>query len=69
MDFLRRVWAAHCNRIRENPAYAAALAAGAAAVVSQDTPLDLLAALAAMLLALHAATRADPYPSDPYPSE
>lgn len=54
---LRRAWGRHARLLRDNPAYAAAAAAGAASVAGQDNGPDLIAALAAWLLAAYAATR------------
>ena len=36
---LRTAWQAHCRLLSTNPAYGAALAAGAAAIVRQADPL------------------------------
>jgi len=57
LDRLRQAWEMHRRLLRDNPAYAAAAAAGAATIAGQDSPLDLLAAIAAALLAIYAATR------------
>jgi hypothetical protein len=54
-DLAQRAWWAHCRLLRDNPAYAAAAAAGVAAIVGQDRPLDLLAAILAALLGIYAA--------------
>jgi hypothetical protein len=54
---LRRLWVTHMRLLHENTSYAAAAAAGAAAVVGQDNVLDLLATLAATALAIYASTR------------
>jgi hypothetical protein len=55
--WLRRLWTLHRRLLRQNAAYAAAVAAGAAAIVSQDGLLDSLAAVGATLLAAYAALR------------
>lgn len=57
VELLTRAWSAHCRLLRENPAYATAAAAGLAAVVGQDSLLDLIAAILAALVGIYAATR------------
>ena len=54
---IQQTWAAHCQLLRIDPAYAASAAAAAAAVATRDSLLELLISLAAALLALHAAIR------------
>jgi hypothetical protein len=55
---LRAAWNAHRRLLSTNPAYGAALAAGAATVVRQTDPVDVFAAIAAALLAGYTAYRA-----------
>jgi len=54
---MRRVWVAHRDLLRSNPAYAAAVVAGAAAIAGQPDFVDLMAAAAATVLAVYAALR------------
>jgi hypothetical protein len=56
-DAARALWRRHVQALRHNPAYGAAVAAGAAAIAGQEELLDLLAAIAATALAIYAATR------------
>jgi hypothetical protein len=57
MQKVRQLWFTHTRLVRDNPAYLAAVTAGAASVLSQDSLTDLLAAVTAMVLAVAAATR------------
>ena len=54
---LRAAWRAHRRLLSTNPSYAAALAAGAASVVRQADPFDVIAAIIAALLAAYTAYR------------
>ena len=53
----RRAWRSHQRLLRESAAYAAAIAAGAAAIVTQDGGPDLVATVLATALAIYAAVR------------
>ena len=56
-DLVRRVWERHRRLLADNPGYATAVAAGAATIVGQGNPLDLLATITATVLGVYAATR------------
>jgi hypothetical protein len=57
LDQLCRTWQTHLRLLAHNPRYAAAVASAAAGLTGQDSPLDLIAAIAAALLAIHTAAR------------
>lgn len=58
---LRAAWLAHRRLLSTNPAYGAALAAGAATIVRQADPFDMIAAIIAALLAAYTAYRTGGY--------
>jgi hypothetical protein len=58
---LCKAWNAHRRLLSTNRAYAAALAAGAATAVRQVEPVDMIAAIAAALLAGYTAYRTGGY--------
>jgi hypothetical protein len=57
LEQLRDAWEMHLRLLAENPRYAAAIAAGTAALMGHSSPLDLIAAITAALLAIYSATR------------
>jgi hypothetical protein len=57
LERLRAAWDAHLRLLADNPRYAAAVAAGTSALMGQDSPLDLIAAITAALIAIYTATR------------
>ena len=56
-DLMRRAWSRHRRLLADNSAYATAVAAGAATIVGQGSPWDLLATITATVLGIYAATR------------
>ena len=56
-DLVTSVWSRHRRLLADNPGYVTAVAAGAATIVGQGNPWDLLATITATVLGVYATTR------------